>query len=115
MRNWKRTACMFLSALLLVGCAGFNRGCSSFNAQAFGSDWLIVQYSTSGEPINCWQPRNVSVSNEDRSDGIYWAEGGHLVHISGWYNRVQVSAGRYADAAKLVGVDLNKCVGGKYQ
>lgn len=112
----KRKVTTFLVLLLLTGCAGFNRGCSSFNAQAFGSDWIVLQYGFDGKPINCWQLKNTSISNEEHSDGIYWLDShsGHLVHISGWYNRVQVAQGRYDEAAKAIGVDLGKCVGGKY-
>ena len=74
-----------------------------------------MQYGFNGDPINCWKLQDVSISNEMNSDGIYWREGsGHLVHISGWYNRIQVSGGRYNEAAKLLGVDLEKIANGKY-
>ena len=74
-----------------------------------------MQYGANGDPINCWKLMNVSITNEQSSDGIYWKEGsGHLVHISGWYNRVQVNGGRYEEAAKLLGVELPKITNGKY-
>lgn len=113
----KRTLSITMMALLLTACAGFNRGCSSFNAQAFGSDWLIVQYKMDGSPMNCWRLTNESVSNEEHSDGIYWKDTttGHLVHISGWYSRVQLAGSTgLAEAAKLVGVDSAKCGNGIY-
>lgn len=99
-----------------VGCAGIQRSCSSFSAQNFGSNWIVVQYGYNGDPINCWKLENVSVANEDGSDGIYWKDSitGHLVHISGWYNRVQVEGGRFEEAAKLLGVELSKIANGKY-
>ncbi len=101
--------------LFFAGCAGLGRGCSSWQANNFGSDWIIVQYKFDGTPINCWKLNDVSVTNETNSDGIYWKdESGHLVHISGWYNRVQVQGGRYEEAAKLVGVDINLIGNGKY-
>jgi hypothetical protein len=104
-----------VSLLFLVGCAGFSRSCSSFSAGTFGSNWIIVQYDYKGNPINCWKLQNVSVSNERNSDGIYWKDSsGHLVHISGWYNRIQVEGDRYEEAAKLVGVELSKITNGKY-
>jgi hypothetical protein len=103
------------AALFLTGCAGFERGCSAAIASDFGADWVIVQYGASGDPMNCWQLKDVSVANERQSDGVYWKDqDGHLVHISGWYNRVQVERGDFAGAAKAVGVDLSGCVGGKY-
>lgn len=111
----KRHIVVFLTLLMLTGCAGMQRGCSSFWATQAGADWIIVQYGFNGDPINCWKLQNVSVSNEQSSDGIYWKEGsGHLVHISGWYNRIQVDGGRYEEAAKLLGVELPKITNGKY-
>lgn len=105
----------YLALIFLTGCAAVQRDCASCSAKNFGSDWLIVQYAASGEPINCWQERNVSMSNEEHSDGIYWQEpSGHLVHISGWYNHVQVTGGDFKAAAKTIGVDTERCPGGKY-
>lgn len=105
-----------LMVLMLAGCAGVQRGCSSWWAESVGSDWVVVQYGYNGDPINCWKLQNVSITNEGGSDGIYWKDGatGHLVHISGWYNRVQVAGGRYDEAAKLLGVEINKIKNGKY-
>lgn len=110
-----KRAITLILLVLVAGCAGLGRSCSSWQAQSFGSDWLIVQYASSGEPINCWWLTNESVSNEQASDGIYWKQTGHLVHISGWYNRVQVGSGGFEEAAKLVGVSLPSCVNGRYQ
>jgi hypothetical protein len=105
-------------ALLLVlgGCAGFQRSCSSGCAEAFGSDWMVVQYRFDGTPISCWRLSNTSIRNEDNSDGIYWLDPGgrHLVHISGWYNRVQVSGGDFDRAGNLLGIDARKCGDGHY-
>lgn len=111
-----------LLCMLLASCAGFQRGCSSCTAQNFGSDWIIVQFGTDGKPFNCWRLEGVSVANEEHSDGIYWqSSDGHLVHISGFYNRVQVSGTflsdreeRFQAAARKVGVDLSKCKDGAY-
>lgn len=111
------TAC-----LLVGGCVGLSRGCSNWSARSFGGDWIVAQYRMDGTPFNCWQLRNVSITNEAQSDGIYWKDTatGHLVHISGWYNRVQVvgtnafAPKQWEEAAKLVGVNLNQCGGGVY-
>lgn len=113
----KRRIVIFLMLLMLAGCAGMQRSCSSFWAENAGADWVVVvvQYAANGDPFNCWKLQNVSITNEPHSDGIYWKEGsGHLVHISGWYDRVQVSGGRYDEAAKLLGVELAKITNGKY-
>ena len=99
-----------------IGCAGYQRSCSSFTATSFGSDWIVVQYNMNLEPKCAWQLTNTSISNESQTDGIYWldSESGHLVHISGWYNRVQVKNHQFKAAAKLVGVDLNLIQNGAY-
>ena len=80
---------------LVVGCAGMQRGCSGFSAESFGADWIVVQYDMNMNPKCCWKLTNTSITNEAQSDGIYWLDegSGHLVHISGWYNRVQVKIG----------------------
>lgn len=110
-RKW-----LYLVLFLMTSCAGFNRGCASCNAGAFGSDWIVVQYKMDGTPINCWRLHDTSVSNEQQTDGIYWLdpESNHLVHISGWYNRVQIKNANFESAAKLIGIDLNKCQNGRY-
>lgn len=101
--------------VFLLGCAGIQRDCSSCGAQSFGGDWIIVQYRADGTPMNCWKLRNAPVSNEEHSDGIYWQDrGGHLVHISGWYNRVQVQGERWDEAAMALGVDNHRCKSGVY-
>lgn len=106
-----------LTALTIAGCAGMERGCASSCAQNFASDWIVAQYETAGKPFNCWRLQNTSITNEPSSDGIYWLDrdSGNLVHISGWYNRVQVNKGNWEKAAKAVGVSLEKCVAGKYE
>lgn len=111
----KRRIFTILMLLTLTGCAGMQRSCSSFWATQAGADWIVVQYGFNGDPINCWKLTNVSISNEQGSDGIYWKEGsGHLVHISGWYNRVQVNGGRFEEASRLLGVELPKITNGRY-
>lgn len=102
--------------LFLLGCAGYQRSCASGMATTFGGDWVVAQYRADGVPMNCWQLKNTSITNEQGSDGIYWLDGtnGHLVHISGWYNRVQVNGGDFENAAKLVGVSLSACKNGHY-
>lgn len=53
---------------------------------------------------------------QSSSDGIYWKDTktGHLVHISGWYNRVQVENGRFEEACELTGVKLEYIKNGRY-
>ena len=115
--NVRKYATRTLTAIALAGCAGMQKDCSSCNAENFGSDWLVVQYKYDGEAMNCWKLPNTSISNESHSDGIYWQDGKtrNLVHISGWYNRVQVESGQWKEAADAVGVDLERCVNGKYK
>jgi hypothetical protein len=111
----KRYWYLLFTLVLLSGCAGFGRGCSSQWASATGANWIVVQYAADGRPFAAWKLTGVSVANETSSDGIYWKEGsGHLVHISGWYNRVQVSGGDFTGAAKLLGIDAELISNGKY-
>jgi hypothetical protein len=111
-KKWLR----WLPILLITGCAGFSRDCSGWAASNLGSDWIVLQYGFDGKPINCWKLESTAIDNETHTDGIFWLDRHtrHLVHISGWYNRVQVSNGDFASAAKSIGIDLNKCVDGKY-
>lgn len=110
----KRLLSIITSCLVLAGCAGFQRSCSADLAEDFGADWIIVQYNYNGGVVACWQLDGRSVANErEGSDGIYWASGfGHLVHISGWYNRVQVNNSDYAGAARALQIDLARCLKG---
>ena len=105
----------FPALLLLAGCAGWERDCNSSVASSFGADWIVLQYGFDGTPINCWKLTNTGITNEQGTDGIYWQDpAGHLVHISGWYNRVQVNNNDFAGAAKSIGIELDRCTGGKY-
>jgi len=105
----------YMPLVFLCGCAGLARDCSSCNAESFGSQWIIVQYGFDGTPINCWQEMNAAVSNESGTDGIYWKHGPHLVHISGFYSRVQVANNDFSSAANAIGIDLARCSGGIYK
>jgi len=105
---FKKIRFAWLALLVVAGCAGMDRGCSSCVAENMGGDWIIIQYRFDGSPMACWKLRGTSVTNEEHSDGIYWkGPTGHLVHISGWYNRVQVTNGDFDGAAKSVGVVLS--------
>jgi hypothetical protein len=107
---------LLIIALFLFSCVGLEKSCSSCNASNFGGDWIVVQFNTAGTPFNCWKMAGVSISNEEGSDGIWWKNSsGHLVHISGWYNRVQVRGGDWSAAASAVGIDLKKCSEGVYK
>jgi hypothetical protein len=105
-----------LLALCTFSCVGLDNSCSSCTAENFGGDWLVVQFDMKGEPFNCWKMSGVSISNERSSDGVWWkTSAGHLVHLSGWYNRVQVKGKDFLTAAKSLGVELNRCSEGRYR
>lgn len=100
----------FLALALIPGCVGLTRGCSSGMATSFGADWVIVQMSDDGIPYRCWVLEETSVTNEENSDGVYWlSRDGHLVHISGHYNRVQVEGGRWNEAYAELGLTEELC------
>jgi hypothetical protein len=110
----KRVA-IWAVALLLTGCASLERGCSDFGADNFGANWVVVQYDYHMQPANCWLVKEQSITNEHGSDGIYWvSNSGNLIHLSGWYNRVQV-VGSWETAANELGIDLSRCVSGQYR
>lgn len=102
---------VYVAALLLVtGCAGWNRQCSSSCANNMGADWVVVQTDMDGRPFRCWTLNDVSVANEDNSDGIYWQSAdGHLVHISNNYVRVQVDHGGFEGALAEIGMTTEQC------
>ncbi len=104
-------------SLLLGGCAGFQRGCTSWQARTMGSDWVIVQYDYTMAPKMCWKLNDVSVANEEHSDGIHWYDNNTsaMRHIGGWYNYAQVHNGNYADAAARLGVSISNCGDGVYR
>lgn len=107
---------VFAACVLMTACAGFNKSCSQFNAGSFGSDWIVVQYAADGRPFHCWKLKNVSLEAE-AGGGIDWQEQGrdaHLVHLTGWENRVQVVKNDFEGAAKLLGVDAKLCDSGTY-
>jgi hypothetical protein len=109
--NMKRFFGPVLSISVLTGCAGAQRACSTMTAGTFGADWVVAQIGADGKPARCWVLRSVSVANEDKSDGIHWlGRDGDLVHLAGWIDRVQVSGGDFARAAKQIGVtDVSAC------
>jgi hypothetical protein len=100
-----KTLWIVFSLLVITGCAGIQRDCSSSWASQAGADWVIAQYKYDGTPIYCWKLKDVAIENESHSDGIYWKDSrtGHLIHLSGWYNRVQVVGDKFDEAAQLIG------------
>jgi len=101
---------LVLWLMLLSGCAGLERDVASGCASNVGADWVIVQFDAYGKPFGCWALKDTSVSNEPASDGIYWlSPDGHLVHISGFYNRVQVARGRWNSAFRELGISSDEC------
>jgi hypothetical protein len=96
--------------LFFVGCASIQRDCSGCSAETFGADWVVVQVDYRGQPFRCWTLRSTSITNEEHSDGIWWrAPEGNLVHISGFYNRVQVVSGNWNSAYRELGLTEQTC------
>lgn len=96
--------------LALAGCAGMNRSCSNGCADQFGADWVVVQMDNDGRPYRCWELRSTSVASES-GDGVYWKDdkSGNLVHISGHFNRVQVTGGNWGHAYATLGLTAATC------
>lgn len=101
---------MGLMLLTVASCDGFARGCSSEMAENFGADWIVAQRKYDGSVLHCWRLKDVSITNEPGSDGIYWqGADGNLIHISGWYDRVQISGEKWVAGAASIGVALTEC------
>jgi hypothetical protein len=100
---------------LVAGCAGFNKSCSQFSAASFGSDWIVVQYTQDGKPFHCWKLTGASVESS-QGGNVDWQDpkNGHLMHITGWENRVQVQHKDWPGAGKLLNIDVNQCDNGVY-
>jgi len=103
-----------IGCVVLAGCAGASKDCAQFGASNFGADWIIVQYAQDGRPFHCWKLTNVAVDSTAGGNVDWQTRDGHLVHLTGWENRVQVRNGDFDGAARLVGVDASRCVSGIY-
>lgn len=104
----------WLGLVFLASCAGLSKDCTSCSATNFGADWIVVQYKFDGAPMNCWKLQDVSLESEEHSDGIQWKAEGHMMHLAGWYNHIQVTDGNWESAAKHMGIDLSRCANGTY-
>jgi hypothetical protein len=110
MNNTIRKIALAGSMFFLVGCAAVQKDCASCNATANGADWIVVQLDLNGKPFRCWSMQDVSISNENASDGIWWQnESGNLIHISGLYNRVQVIDDNWLNAYNELGLTEETC------
>ncbi len=111
----KKRITIFSLLVLTTGCAGFQKSCYQTVANSFGSDWIVVQYASDGRPFHCWKLRGASVSGSEGGQ-VDWKDttNGHLVHLTGWENRVQVVNGDFDGAGRLLGVDSRRCNNGVY-
>lgn len=76
----------------LIGPATCSRHISSWKANSYGSDWLVIQYAQDGSIINNWELKGKSIGNEHGSDGIFFTDNfGNVVHLSGHYLYIQVT------------------------
>lgn len=76
---------------LIIGPKGCDRQISSWSADAYGSDWLVIQYSQDGSIINHWELKDKSIGSETNSDGIYFTDNeDNVVHLSGHYVYIQI-------------------------
>jgi len=106
---------LFVLVAFTVACAANQKACAQFSASSFGTDWIVVQYDMSGKPFHCWKLHDTAVDSSEGGN-VDWQDrnNGHLVHLTGWENRVQVVKGDFDGAAKLIGVNSNKCSNGVY-
>jgi hypothetical protein len=82
---------LFLIGAVVWGPAGMSRGIQKWSVSAYGSDWLVVQYTQDGSIISVWELKDKSVASESNSDGINFVDDhGNMVHLAGHYVYVQV-------------------------
>ena len=80
-----------LAIVLIVGPKTIERDITSWKASAYGSDWMVIQYSGMGKVMTHWELHDKSIGNELHSDGIYFTDdSGNVIHLSGHYVYVQV-------------------------
>lgn len=114
------TLILALTALFLVACEKSCQQCNRTTTSWKGADFMVVQFDQDGKPFNCWKLQDVAIVDDDHSGGIWWTDdrSGDLVHISGWYNYIQIGGGMTGetsvDAAKALGIDLFRCGHGRY-
>jgi len=78
-----------LGIFLLMGPAGIYNQFSAWKASAYGSDWLVIQYTLDGGVNNYWELKNSAIHNESGSDGIYFTTDHGVIHLSGHYLYIQ--------------------------
>lgn len=76
-------------AIIIGGPAGIKNKWAAWRASAYGSDWLVVQYTQDGSIIKSWELKNSAIHSESQSDGIYFTTEHGVVHLSGHYIYVQ--------------------------
>lgn len=81
----------FIAVIMFVtlGPVGIQNKFTAWKATAYGSDWLVVQYTATGEVLNTWDLKNAAIHSEGHSDGIYFTTDHGVVHLSGNYLYVQ--------------------------
>lgn len=82
-----------LIVFVIWGPTRFTRTTTTWKQNAYGGDFLVIQYSAYMEPVRSWKLEGVSIGNEKNSDGIvFQLPGGKcIMHLGGqFYNYVQV-------------------------
>ena len=82
-------ASIALFVVVVIGPVGIQNKFASWRATAYGSDWLVVQYTGMGDVQNHWELKNSAIHSEGQSDGIYFATTHGVVHLSGHYIYIQ--------------------------
>ena len=78
--------------ILLVGPQRIYRSYKGWKTDAYGAEWLVLQYAQDGSIIAYWELHKKSIGNETNSDGIYFTDNdGNVIHLSGHYIYIQVN------------------------
>jgi len=80
--------------VVLIGPKGLEKEYHKWRTGAYGSDWLVIEYTDDGYVMDFWELHNCFISNEEESDGIYFVyeenKKSQVVHISGRYKLIEI-------------------------
>lgn len=86
-------------AVLVVGPARISVWWDNYRSSSYGSDWMVIEHSATGEIIHYWELHGKTICNEQNSDGIYFTDNtGNVIHLSGFYKYIEIKDGAWEEA-----------------
>ncbi|MFA6304656.1 MAG: hypothetical protein WCV73_04520 [Patescibacteria group bacterium] len=105
----KRLLIVLIVIILLIGLAKTNW--DPFHRQR---DFIVTQHDLNGKTIKCWAIRKGHLTTTDKR--LAWTDPltGAMVELSEQWDFAIVHQENFAEAAKILGVELEKIQNGKY-